>query len=190
MKTNHPRKPVSQRGTQLTLLQGQSARSGGRVRLLLPAHDAEQLRAAIGTNPLHGRAPVLHGDFLRICHFLLRLALHTISFSHWPSPPLGPNLTWKTVAHITGSARRASRGKTTTKIRGETTKRSCVFSQTVLLFTSVRSPINARNGDNSDEPASPCQSLDCASVPAVRVCRDVRSFDGLRALRSSLGCRS
>jgi hypothetical protein len=64
--------------------------------LLLASHDAEQLRAAVRTDALHGGATVLHGHFLRLGHFLLRFALHTIRFSHGTCLPFGSSFTWKT----------------------------------------------------------------------------------------------
>jgi hypothetical protein len=64
--------------------------------LLLASHDAEQLRAAVRANALEGGTTVFHGHFLRLGHFFLRFALHTIRFCHGACLPFGSSFTRKT----------------------------------------------------------------------------------------------
>src|ERR1043166_874958 len=79
MGKNHPRKRSGWRGLSLTKFAWQQKK---RLLLLFAAHDTKQLRAAVRAHTLHGRAAVLHGHFLSVCHLFLSLALDAISFCH------------------------------------------------------------------------------------------------------------
>jgi len=112
--------------------------------LLFASHDAEQLRAAIGADTLHGGPAVLHRYFLRLGDFLLCFTFHTIGFCHGICLPSSLSLAQETLSRILPAAPKERQG----------TKR-----QPTIVSSYCSHSVDVAGGDR---PRSSCP---CAAAP-------------------------